>query len=165
MRVQQVMSLPAHTCHRRTRLSEVLLQMQDGNFGSMPVTDEHGRLVGIITDRDIAMALARHHRCPDDLTAAEVMHEHVHTVEQHHDVRDAMRIMARHQVRRLPVLDESRRVLGMLSIDDLLLDVRHRIRSGTDPTLLDVAETLRAIAVPPHAVVLQPRGGSGRDSP
>lgn len=163
MRVQQVMSLPAHTCHRRTRLSEVLLQMQDGDFGMMPVTDEHGRLVGIVTDRDIALALARHHRSPDDLTAAEIMHEQVYTVEQHHDVRDAMRIMARHQVRRLPVLDESRRVLGVLSIEDLLLDVRHRIRSGTEPTLLDVAETLRAIVVPPHAMALQPQGGTRRE--
>jgi CBS-domain-containing membrane protein len=145
-------------------LSEVLQQMQHGNFGAMPVTDEHGRLVGIITDRDIAMAVARHHRSPDDLTAAEVMHEHVHTVEAHHDVRDAMRIMARHQVRRLPVIDESRHVLGLLSIEDLLLDVRQRIRSGTEPTLLDVAETLRAIAVPPHAVALQPQGGSHHDA-
>jgi hypothetical protein len=48
----------------------------------------------------------------------------------------------------------------MLSTSDLLLAVRHRIRSGTEPTLLDVAETLRAIAVPPHAVALQPFGGT-----
>ena len=160
MRVLQVMSRPAHTCRRTTRLAKVLQHMQHGDFGVMPVTDEHDRLVGVLTDRDIGMALSRHHRCPDDLTAGEVMHEHVHTFEPHHDLRDAMRIMARHQVRRLPVIDESRRVLGMLSTSDLLLAVRHRIRSGTEPTLLDVAETLRAIAVPPHAVALQPFGGT-----
>lgn len=157
MRVHQLMSTPAQTCRRSTDLATVLQRMHAGNFGAMPVIDDRGRLVGIVTDRDLGLALARHPQCrATDLTAGEVMHERVQDVDPHQDVREALRAMAREQVHRLPVVDADGRVVGMLATSDLLLGIRARLRSGEEPTVLDVLETLQAIAVPPHAVALGP---------
>lgn len=155
MRVHQLMSQPAHTCRRAEDLASVAIKMYDGDCGAVPVVDDSGKLVGIVTDRDICIALATRHLKAEELTACDVMGERVFTVEPHQDVREAMRTMAREQIRRMPVIGEDGRVAGMLSVNDLLLGVRSRARSGSEPTIQDVVETLQAIGTHPRSLALQ----------
>lgn len=154
MRVHEVMSRPVETCHRSTNLAEVVTKMWKGDCGVVPVVDGAQRLVGLLTDRDICIALATRHRRADELTAGEVMRERVITVEPHQDVKEAMQVMARERIRRLPVLGEDRRVVGLLSVNDLILHVRSRTRTGSEPAISDLLETLQAICAHPQPVAL-----------
>lgn len=154
MRVHQLMSRPAVTCRMTSDLAAVAMMMWRHDCGVIPVVDDAERLVGLVTDRDICMAVATRHHRPEELTAADVIRKQVFTVEPHQDVREAMHIMAREQVRRLPVLLEDRRLAGMLSVNDLILNIRSRARSGTEPTTGDVLEMLQAICLHPQSVAL-----------
>lgn len=154
MRVHQLMSRPAVTCRMTSDLAAVAMMMWRHDCGVIPVVDDAERLVGLVTDRDICMALATRHRRPEELNAANVMRKEVFTVEPHQDVREAMRLMAKEQVRRLPVLLEDRRLAGMLSVNDLVLNIRSRARAGSEPTATDVLETLQAISTHPQTVAL-----------
>lgn len=155
MRVHQWMSQPACTCTREENLASVGMKLYDADCGALPVVDEQGRLQGMITDRDICIALASRHRRAEDLTAGEVMHAPAVQIEPHQDVREAMRIMAREQIRRLPVVGENGRVQGMLSVNDLVMGVRSKARSGSEPTIHEVLGTLQAISVHPRTLALQ----------
>lgn len=155
MRVHEWMSQPACTCTRDENLASVGMKLFDADCGALPVVDEQGHLLGILTDRDICIALASRHRRAEELTAGDVMRFPVFQVEPHQDVRDAMRIMAREQIRRLPVVGENGRVQGMLSVNDLLLGVGSKARSGSEPTVTDVLETLQAISLHPRTLALQ----------
>jgi CBS domain-containing protein len=149
------MTQPAQVCHPASNLAEVAMKMYDGDLGAVPVVDESAHLVGMITDRDICIALATRHRRAEELTAADVMRRDVFSVEPHQDVREAMRLMAREQIRRLPVLGEDGRVKGVLSVNDLVMGIRSRARSGSEPTTHEVLELLQAIGAHPRTLSLQ----------
>lgn len=154
MRVHQLMSQPPESCRPSSDLAAVAMIMWRQDCGIVPVVDQDDRLLGVVTDRDICMAVATRHRRAEELTAAEVMHTPVISVESHQDVREAMRLMAENQIRRLPVLYEDGRIAGMLSANDLMLEIRLWSRSGSEPTTHDVIEMLRAISAHPRSVSL-----------
>lgn len=121
MKVSELMHTPAVTCAATTTLGEVARLMRDRNVGSVLILDEIGYLAGIVTDRDIAVRGMGEGRSAD-VTAELVMTRDVATVPLRADVSDAVSIMAKHVVRRLPVVDEDDRPHGMVSFDDV---VRH----------------------------------------
>ena len=159
MRVHQLMSQPANTCRSSTDLADVAMMMWNGDCGVVPVVEESGRLLGVVTDRDICIALATRHLRAEETTAGSVMREQVFTVEPHQDVKEAMRTMARERIRRLPVLGEDGRVVGMLTTNDLILSVRARERAGSDPTAAEVMEMLQAICAHPQSTALAAEPG------
>lgn len=156
MRVHQLMSQPARTCLRTTNLAEAVQRMYEGDCGVLPVVDADGRLAGIVTDRDICIALATRHGRAEDTAVKDVMRSNVFAIEAHQDVRDAMRLMAREQVRRLPVLGEDGRVKGVLSLNDLIMGIHAHTRADSEPTVEDLFETLQAICLHPRTVALRP---------
>jgi CBS domain-containing protein len=84
--------------------------------GSTPVTDA-GQVVGVVTDRDIAINAVAEGKSPTT-PVSQVMFERVVTIPSSTDAREAANIMAKHQVRRLPVVDQGR-LVGILAIGDL----------------------------------------------
>ncbi len=88
------------------------------NIGALPVCSDDGRLKGIITDRDIVLRCVAAETDPDNTPVREIMSRNVVTVSPYDDVREAARLMAADQIRRLPVIQEGK-VVGMLSLGDL----------------------------------------------
>ncbi len=118
MRVSELMnaSVISITPDESATLAARLLQRH--NVGSLPVCSLDGRLRGIVTDRDIVMRCVAAEGDPNQTKVREIMTKNVVTVSPQDDVREATRMMAAEQVRRLPVCEDGR-VVGMLSLGDM----------------------------------------------
>jgi CBS domain-containing protein len=101
-----------------TPVSELARLMRDGDIGSIPI-GENDRLVGMVTDRDIVCKGLADGRDVESLTARDVMTGPIVYCRADEDIDDAVRIMEDHQIRRLPVIDEDKRMVGMLSMGDI----------------------------------------------
>jgi len=111
--------------------------MEEQDFGSLPVA-ENDRLVGMLTDRDITIRGVAHGLTPRDSTVREIMSAEIKYVYDDESVRDVANVMGDLQVRRLPVLDRGKRLVGIVSLGDLAL---------TKPT--SAGDALQAIAEAP----------------
>lgn len=118
-----------------TPLADVAARMDQEDIGALPV-GENDRLIGMVTDRDIVVRAFADHADPLQLTARDVMSEPIIFCTANEELDDAVRIMERKQVRRLPVIDEHRRMVGMLSLGDV---------AARAPASL-TAETLKAVS-------------------
>jgi len=99
-------------------LRHVGQRMKDGNVGAVVVTEDDG-LVGIVTDRDIAVAMLSG-EATRDTPVKEVMQQGVHTVWADQGVVEACQAFACYKVRRLPVIDRSGKLVGIISADDVV---------------------------------------------
>ena len=120
MRVRDVMTQPAVTCLPSTSIAMAAYVMNDHGCGILPVVDNNRRLVGVVTDRDLLLAAAgtRDGGAAGDVRGA--MTVDVATCMPDDDLTGALAIMRSSAVRRLPVIDAARHVIGLLSIDDVM---------------------------------------------
>jgi CBS-domain-containing membrane protein len=93
--------------------------MLQGGVGTVTVLDNHGRVAGVLTDRDIAMAAGTRQRNASHIAVHEAMSPKVRSCFAEDDVSTALKQMEEARVRRLPVLDERSHLAGILSIDDI----------------------------------------------
>jgi len=93
--------------------------MRAEHIGSLPVTEDE-RLVGMITDRDITTRVVAESAVPESTSVGEVYSRDLISVEPDHDLEEALQLMARHQVRRLPVVQNGR-LVGMVAQADIAL--------------------------------------------
>ena len=121
----------ADTLHRAAQI------MWDRDCGAVPVVDADGRLIGVLTDRDICMAAYTQGRALSGLSVASVLSGRVHSCLPSDSIDEAIALMRTQRIRRLVVVDGSRHVLGMLS----LADVARHVASLT-PTRREVALVL-----------------------
>ena len=99
-------------------IREAATQMRDGDFGMMPVGDSKSGLIGTISDRDIAIRAVAH-GLGVETKVRDVMSKGVSSALDTDTVEDAVRIMSEHQVRRLPVMDQDRNLVGIVALGDL----------------------------------------------
>ena len=92
--------------------------MRDEDVGLAPIV-EGERLVGVLTDRDIAVRVVAEGRDPDQVKVAEVASRDIVTLDPQQNLDEALRLMAQHQVRRLPVVEEDGRLVGVLAQADV----------------------------------------------
>jgi CBS domain-containing protein len=142
MKVSDIMTANPIWCRRDTDLGTAARMMLEGRLGSVPVVDEHGRLSGILTDRDVAMAVALRRRQAGNIAVHEAMAERVHTCAPDEDVRAALKRMETSRVRRLPVVTPAQHLVGILSIDDVVL---RAIGHGDGVTDAEFVEAMRRI--------------------
>jgi CBS domain-containing protein len=121
LKVRETMTAPALTCTPTTSLAVAARVMQEADYGTLPVVDSGGRLVGIITDRDICLAVAGSNRNAISITVHEAMTHKVFSALLDDDVHSALATMKASRVRRLPVCDDSGHLEGILSIEDLVV--------------------------------------------
>ena len=147
MKVKDLMTTPVRTCTPDTTVAEAAHLMWDGDCGILPVTDD-GELVGVATDRDMYIALATQDERASQLRVGAVATRTVGTCAPEDDVQAALTTMREHRVRRLPVVGFGGTVLGILSMNDILL------AAGVGKPLSheDVIETLKAICGHPQPV-------------
>jgi CBS domain-containing protein len=121
MKVRDIMTPQVVSCQKQTDIATAAKLMLQGRFGTLPVIDAHGKLAGIITDRDIAMAAATQQRNTSDIAVHEAMSQNVRSCFAEDDLGDALRQMEEGRVRRLPVLDATGHLTGIVSLDDIVL--------------------------------------------
>lgn len=95
--------------------------MYEGDCGVLPVLGEKEEGIGMITDRDVAIATMTKNKPPSEIFVAEIMSGKVHACGPDDNLESALETMAAERVRRLPVLDAERRVVGVLSMNDVIL--------------------------------------------
>jgi CBS domain-containing protein len=120
MFVQDVMVQNVKVCRPEENLATVAGRLWDERCGALPVVDERNRVLSMITDRDIAIALGTRDVKASAVKVGQVSLPRVFTCGPKEEVHHALRTMVSQNVRRLPVVDVTDRLLGILSIDDLL---------------------------------------------
>jgi CBS domain-containing protein len=148
MKVVDIMMRTAYQCRPETNLGSATEFMWRGNCGFLPVVGEEGRVIGVITDRDICVALGTRNRLAGDIRVSDVMSPKVYSCLPEDDIHIALRTMREGRVRRLPVLGKDGALAGVISIDDVLVHAEP-VRFGKLPDLSseDVVKAFQAINV------------------
>lgn len=147
MNVKSLMTSAPRTCTPATNLAEAAALMLDADCGILPVVDDAGKLVGVVTDRDMYVALATRNTLASQLTVGEVARRKVFTCGPDDDVQSALAVMKQHHVRRLPVEGFGGTVAGIISMNDILLAAGKKGVGNAD-----IIETLQAICAHHHPV-------------
>lgn len=145
MKVKAIMTTDVKTCTPDTTVAEAAHLMWDGDCGFLPVVDE-GELVGVVTDRDLYIALGTKNERASVLKLGAVATTKLATCVAEDDLNTALATMKQARVRRLPVVGYGGSVLGVLSVNDIIL------AAGTDKGVSTKAlvETLQAICAHRH---------------
>jgi CBS domain-containing protein len=117
-RIREVMTSNPSTIEPDRNIVEAARIMKQEDAGVVPVT-ENGRLTGMVTDRDIAIRVVAEGKNPQSTTVREVASTHLVTIDPQQDLDEALRLMAKHQVRRLPVVEEDGRLVGVVAQADV----------------------------------------------
>lgn len=134
MRVADIMTDDVATIAADASIREAARQMDMLNVGALPVTDGR-RLVGIVTDRDVTVRATAAGLSPDATQVSEVMTDDVRWCSADDDVEDVMRLMSDVQIRRVPVLNTSGDIVGIVALGDLAEDNA----PGADEVLREVS--------------------------
>ena len=120
--------------------------MWEMDCGYVPVTDSTGRVVGVITDRDICMAAYLQGGALRTLQVSNAMSEKLFACRPDDTIADAEATMRAQQVRRLPVLDSEDQLVGILSLNDIAIEAgREADRKKKEVSLAEIGATLEAI--------------------
>lgn len=144
--VKDVMTRDVHTCSPKDNLHRAAKLMWDGDIGCVPVVEAGSRLVAMITDRDLCMAAYHKDARLHELFVSEAMSRTVYFVRESQPIAAVEETMRERQVRRVPVVDEQQRLVGIVSLNDLALHQGDR-RNG-EIASEEVAETLKAVCEP-----------------
>ena len=120
MQIREIMSSEVELIAPNSTLRDAACMMRAEDIGAIPV-GENDRLIGMITDRDIAIRCVAEDRQPSQCLVREAMSKKVCYCFEDDELDAAARIMADHQVRRLPVLNRNKRLVGVISLADLSL--------------------------------------------
>jgi CBS domain-containing protein len=116
--VRDAMTESPRTIGRDSTVVEAAKIMRDEDVGIVPIVDGD-KLVGTLTDRDIAIRVVAEGKDPNTTKAEEVASREIVTIDPQQDLDEALRLMARHQVRRLPVVEEDGKLVGIVAQADI----------------------------------------------
>ena len=145
MKVKDIMTADVEACGPESDLAEAAMIMWRRDCGSVPVVDAGRRIVGMITDRDICMAVCTRNRLGTEMKVAEVISGKVFACAPDDNIHDAMETMQSSQLRRLPVVDADGTLRGILSVNDVVLH-SGRGKSKKHVSHRDAMETLKALS-------------------
>jgi CBS domain-containing protein len=149
MRVDQLMTRPVITCSPSDTLAKAAQLMWDNDCGAIPVVGDQGRVVAMITDRDICMAAYTQGSPLHSLRVQGAMSQQLFSCHPGDKVEDAEDLMGKQQIRRLPVLDGEGRPVGLLSLADLARESGNGTSSKRDGVAgRELLGTMAAICKP-----------------
>lgn len=153
MKVEQLMSTQVQSCRPEDTLAHAAQMMWERDCGCLPVCrgDGSGEVVATITDRDICMAAFLQHKPLHELNVSEAMARALYACRPEDAVADVENTMRAHQVRRLPVVDEQGRLVGLISLADLAREAALEAQTASgvpDLSENEVGDTLAAICQP-----------------
>jgi len=156
MKVKDMMVGTPVSCNRQTNLGAAVEMLWNRNCGILPITDDNGKVNGVVTDRDICIALGTRNRLPGELSVGEVMTGKLFSCSPEDDVRTALTTMRTEKVRRLPVLNRDGVLQGILSMDDVVYHVSDS-KKTVDLSYEDVVRTFKGIYAPPLPELVPPK--------
>lgn len=133
-KIREVMTSNPRTVESSAPVIEAAMLMRDEDVGIVPIV-EGDRLVGTITDRDIAIRVVAEGKDPQSTTVREIASTQLVTIDPEQELEEALRLMAQHQVRRLPVVEEDGRLVGIVAQADVA-------REGEDSKTGQVVEQI-----------------------
>ena len=147
MYVRDLMTRDVTTCMPDTSADSAAMMMWNNDCGSVPVIDENGKAIGMITDRDICMAVALQRRSASEIQVRDFMSDELFSCQPEQDIRQAMKTMASHKIKRIPITNGNGQVEGILSIDDIVACAERGARGIRTPELSfdDTMATLKAV--------------------
>ena len=146
MKTRDVMMGTPYYCQLDSNLGSATELMWTGNCGFLPVMGTNGKIVGVVTDRDICIALGTRNRAAGDITIREVMSDRLFACSPDDDVHIALQMMKEGGVRRLPVIVKNGTLVGVISMDDLLMRAEGSgIGKQAELSTEEVVRTCRAI--------------------
>jgi CBS domain-containing protein len=121
MNVREIMTPDPVVCVRDTSLEDVARMMADHDCGEIPVVEneDNRRPVGVVTDRDIVCRVVAEGENPLDMTAGDCMSQPVTTITEDADVEAALNVFEEHKIRRVPVVDQEGRCVGIVAQADI----------------------------------------------
>jgi len=152
MRVKEIMSTPVATSPADSYLNRAAQVMWECDCGSVPVVDADGRLAGIVTDRDLCMAAYTQGQRLEEIPVRVAMASHVLVCHIDDSVETAEQLMREGQVRRVPVIDNDGRPVGIVSLTDLA----RAAAKGKAASGRELVETVVAIVEPRSQTNRQP---------
>ncbi len=121
MKIQNMMTTNVAACGPDTNLAAAAGQLWENDCGWLPVADGAGKVIGVLTDRDICMAVATKNRPASDIPVHEIMTSVVHACHPGDDVKSALRTMRNEKVLRLPVVNDDGNLQGVISMNDIMI--------------------------------------------
>ena len=118
MRISEIMTRDPELIGPDTSIRDAARLMKNEDIGAIPV-GENDRLIGMVTDRDLAVRAVAEDRSPSSTSVRDVLSEKVFYCFEDDDVEEAARCMAENQVRRLPILNRDKRLTGIVSLADI----------------------------------------------
>ncbi|MFN2453525.1 MAG: CBS domain-containing protein [Pyrinomonadaceae bacterium] len=147
MKVRNMMTADVKTCGVEDDLARAATIMWERDCGSVPVVDATGKIVGMLTDRDICMAVAFKARAASAIKAGEIISGDVYACHADDNAKAALDLMQRYKLRRLPVIGDGGVLQGILSINDVILhSKRGDDKKAKHVSHKDVMETLKALS-------------------
>lgn len=146
------------SCHPDTALADAATLMREHDCGILPVVDGSYKVLGVLTDRDICMAVSSRDVLASALRARDVMSTTIHTIAAGDTAAQALRVMRKHHVRRLPITAPDGVLEGIVSLNDLFLAAKPPGGSQLgSPSPEDLIQTMKAICChqPGHAAKVE----------
>lgn len=137
VRCREIMSKNMSTIEASVSLTDAAATLRDADVGILPIVDEDCVLIGIVTDRDIVVRGVAEGMLPSDTEVSAVMSKEIHTASPDDFVFEAVRIMGDEQIRRIPIVDDDNKLVGIVSIADVALEMEDE---------REIAETLEEIS-------------------
>jgi CBS domain-containing protein len=122
MKLKAIMTRDVQLVGPNDSLSDVAQKMKEEDTGALPICDGE-KIQGMITDRDIVIRVLAEGKNLNDLKASDVMSKHVHYCLEDDDILEAAKLMQRKQVRRLVVLNEAHKLVGLVSLGDIAMHI------------------------------------------
>ncbi|HEU5371993.1 MAG TPA: CBS domain-containing protein [Gaiellaceae bacterium] len=134
--IRELMTVKPRTVKAGDSVVEAAKLMRGEDAGLAPIVDGD-RLVGVVTDRDIAIRVVAEGRDPQSTKVEEVASQNVVTIDPQQDLDEALRLMAQHQLRRLPVVEEDGKLVGIVAQADV---ARHADAERTGEVVEEISE-------------------------
>jgi len=146
MKVKEIMTANPKACVMTANLAEAARLMWEADCGILPVVGEGGKVVGLITDRDICMAGMTKGQNESSIAIEDVISGKLFTCKPEDDIHSALNTMRDNKVRRLPVVIADRKLAGMLSMNDVVLKAAEvGDKKATELSYGDVVNTYKSI--------------------
>lgn len=143
MKIRAIMTTDIGFCNLEDSLTQAAEIMWQKDCGVVPVIDGEKKIVGMITDRDICIAAATRDQKPSDIKAMEIISDNIISCKSNEKVEKALKKMKKYQLKRLAIVGKKCELVGILSINDILLGGRKvkKLRKK-------IYQTLKAIGTP-----------------
>jgi CBS domain-containing protein len=136
-RIRELMTKDPRTVRPDSTAVDAARLMREEDTGIAPITEGDGRLVGVVTDRDLAIRVIAEEKDPRTTKVTEIASQNLITIDPDQDLDEALELMAEHQLRRLPVVEEDGKLVGILAQADV---ARHAGPERTGRVVEEISE-------------------------